>query len=132
MLKSLVTGKEEYYWLALICVGCDIPAVQIFCGFLGTNLLYSQRRKTTNLVKLYNSLKPLIFWIILVYFWTFFLVSMSVSSMCYHLVIFCMKHSWWFWLKNEIVKNNGQYSPFKGKLELLTLSFLKTARIKIF
>ena len=49
MLKSLVTGKEECYRLALICAGCDIPAAQKLCGFLGMNLLYSQRWKTANL-----------------------------------------------------------------------------------
>ena len=41
MLKSLVTGKEECYRLDLLCVGCDIPAAQKLCGFLGMNLLYS-------------------------------------------------------------------------------------------
>ena len=43
MLKSLVIGKEECYRLDLLCVGCDIPAAQKMCGFLGMNLLYSSQ-----------------------------------------------------------------------------------------
>ena len=34
-IKSVVSNKTELFHLALICVGCDIPASRKICGFLG-------------------------------------------------------------------------------------------------
>lgn len=35
LLNSLLTKKEELFHIALLCVGCDIPASRKLCGFLG-------------------------------------------------------------------------------------------------
>ena len=34
-VKSVLTNKVEGFRVALICVGCDIPACRKICGFLG-------------------------------------------------------------------------------------------------
>ena len=34
-VKSVLTNKVEGFHVALICVGCDIPACRKICGFLG-------------------------------------------------------------------------------------------------
>ena len=34
-IKSIVNNKVEVFHVALICVGCDIPACIVICGFLG-------------------------------------------------------------------------------------------------
>ena len=34
-VKSLLTNQVEVFHVALICVGCDIPACRKICGFLG-------------------------------------------------------------------------------------------------
>ena len=34
MLKSLLIQRKECFRIALICVGCDIPASRKLCGFL--------------------------------------------------------------------------------------------------
>ena len=33
MLKSLLTQREECFRIALVCVGCDIPASRKLCSF---------------------------------------------------------------------------------------------------
>ena len=39
ILYSKKSQKDETFKLALLCVGCDIPATRKLCGFLGKNLI---------------------------------------------------------------------------------------------
>ena len=48
MLKSLLTQSEECFRIALICVGCDIPASRKLCGFLVMSVLCIYKMVPTN------------------------------------------------------------------------------------
>ena len=48
MLKSLLTQRKECFHIALICVGCDIPASRKLCGFLVMSVLCIYKMVPTN------------------------------------------------------------------------------------
>ena len=48
MLKSLLIQRKECFRIALICVGCDIPASRKLCRFLDISVLYIYKMILTN------------------------------------------------------------------------------------